>query len=366
MKELFHIQASDIWLADYDRKIFCVGNDRFVDSSLRLFPEEDGFIRYKNMPMAKEEREAQWEKERWEHLDAVCAGLDSFSSTEVIEEIDDIFGTFGFKNKTGEVVIEPQYASVGEFSHGLCPVCLNRTWYRTPEGQRYYETHWGYIDTLGKTTIPFRFRTAGSFNKYGVAVVSDDYLEGGYLIDTTGKMIEGSCYPYLSDKYDYEDRFLEFSPVGSQYGDDAEDNIGLYDTKERQVMFPPTAESFTEFDEDTILVFETNGPGAEGQQRFINSRGENKYPWQVGKGFASVEKPNDSGYSVVSVFAGYREKSGSIGGKTYKTEKRHYQYGVQSDTGELVIPIEFDSVKDLGHNIFACYKGKEAIVFEAE
>lgn len=122
----------------------------------------------------------------------VCSGLDSFSDTEIDWEIDDGFGHFGFKDLSGNVVIEPQYVWAGEFAHGLCPVNLNRTWYHTAEGNHFYENHYGYIDPLGKTVIPFKFEEAHNFNKYGVAVVSDD--TGTYMIDTAGTEARSPIY----------------------------------------------------------------------------------------------------------------------------------------------------------------------------
>jgi len=34
---------------------------------------------------------------------------------------------------------------------------LRRTWYRTEEGKRYYENHYGYIDSKGKYIIPMKY-----------------------------------------------------------------------------------------------------------------------------------------------------------------------------------------------------------------
>ena len=99
-------------------------------------------------------------------------------------------GNFGFKNKAGEFVIEPQYAFAHEFTCGLAAVNLNRTWYKTEEGRRFYENHFGYIDDHGKTIIPFDYDEAWPYNKYGVAVV--ETLDDVFLINTTGKTISGT------------------------------------------------------------------------------------------------------------------------------------------------------------------------------
>ena len=287
--------------------------------------------------------------------------LISFSSTPIETEIDDVFGTFGFQDKNGNVIIEPQYASVGEFSHGLCPVCLNRTWYRTTKGERYYETHWGYINTAGKMVIPLKFREAFSFNKYGVAVVTDEYTSSPYLIDLNGNMIEGSKFPYLSHYYEYDDRFLPFSP-NPNWGNNCENanDTGLYDTKERKIMFPPVAEDFTEYDEDCILVYEKveHGP-YDFRQRYINSQGENLFPWQVGKDFSIVEKPNPNGLSIVakSFFYDISDTNPKSffpwNGKKYE---RIHLYGVLDNNGVLVIPTEYTKISEQTPNTFKCQK----------
>ena len=295
--------------------------------------------------------------------------LESYSTTPIEVEIDDIFGTFGFKDKDGNVVIEPQYASVGEFAHGLCPVCLSRTWYRTPEGERYYETHWGYIDTHGKMVIPAKFRVAWSFNKYGLAVVTDEYTSAPYLIDTEGNKIENAQFAHISHYYDYDDRFFEFS-LNPNWGNEFEDenDSGLYDTKERKIMFPPAASDFIEFDEECILVYEQCelGPG-DFRQRYINSKGENLYPWQVGKGFSIVERPKALGFSIVAKSQFYEITEKNPGSYfSWKDKKYHrvYRYGVLDSSGDLIIPTEYDSIKEQGSNTFICKKDEDTYVIE--
>ena len=298
--------------------------------------------------------------------------LESFSSTEIDDSyIDDVFGTFGFKDKDGNEVIEPQYASCGEFHLNRCPVAVDKTWYRTVEGRRYYEMFWGYIDPLGKVQIPFKFTEASNFNKYGVASVTeaignDEYRT--YLIDINGHEIEGSCYPYIGH-LDYDDRFVEFSNVGEQYGDDAEDNCGLYDTKERKIIYPPIASTFIEWDEDLILVYDSGNRGLGGSdfyQHYINSKGEELYPSLVGRGYNIVEKPNRYGYAIVAV-SEYYELTGNpssyfpINGKKYE---RKWWYGVAGPDGSLVIPTKYDSIKDKKNNTFECTKNGTATIIE--
>lgn len=200
-----------------------------------------------------------------------------FSTVEEdIGKIDELFGCYGFRDREGRIMIEPQYLSCGEFHCGLCPVALGRTWYRTERGERYYEMHWGYIDKTGKVVIPFRFRQAWSFNRYGVAVVRDEYTENAYLIDTDGKPIPDSAFPDISHYEEYEDRYIIISTT--PMWDDG--TVGLYDTKERRVLYPLTANDFDVFGDERIRVEEpaldAAGIPMAGQRRvrFINSEGK--------------------------------------------------------------------------------------------
>lgn len=188
------------------------------------------------------------------------------STTELEREIDDVFGNFGFKNESGEFVIEPQYADACNFTNGLAAVNLNRTWYKTPDGKRYYENHRGYIDTNGKTVIGFRFDEAYPFNKYGVAVVTN-IDEDWYLIDEKGNEIPGSRFPYLSPYYDYEYRFLEFA-YDSEWD---EVPLGIYDTKERRVLVEPSFCDFCEISENLIEAISFDG---NYKISYLNSNGE--------------------------------------------------------------------------------------------
>lgn len=368
MKKLCEIKTKSIWLANPEREIFGIGNGEFIDSSGKKFSYDESFAPYPGCEEIEKKLQEEDNCERAKHIATVCGGLDSFTDQKIEWEIDDGFGNFGFKDQQGNVVIEPQYAWVGEFAHGLCPVNLGRTWYRTPEGHRYYENHYGYIDVNGKTVIPFRFEEAHSFNKYGVAVVADD--TGTYMIDTQGNEIDGTRYPYLEGRIDYEERYIEFSPVGSQYGDDAEDNVGLYDTKERKILCEPCYESFIQYDEETILVYASikERPG-DMRQWFINSKGEYKYPWQIGKELAQVERPDEYGNSVVAI-SSYQEAIETLDNDVYcfykgnKTYERRFWFGLMDEHGTMLIPTNNENVKHLGFGFYACEKSGIVTIYK--
>ena len=65
---------------------------------------------------------------------------------------------FGYKDKDGNVVIEPKFFEATDFSEGLAAVKKGKTGL------------WGYIDTAGRIVISARFRQAKSFHE-GLAAV---------------------------------------------------------------------------------------------------------------------------------------------------------------------------------------------------
>jgi hypothetical protein len=79
----------------------------------------------------------------------------------------------GFMDKTGKVVIPPQFDIVWGFAEGLAAVEVDE---RT-----------GFIDLSGKMVIPPQFRFAYSFSE-GLAHIEDNHGRHGY-IDKTGKIV---------------------------------------------------------------------------------------------------------------------------------------------------------------------------------
>lgn len=180
MKTLFSLPGNNIRLADKQRMIFDVYDGCFYDTNGKQVPSEDGF-----KSSSYDYSDDPWES-YWIEDEGLDEPLVAESIEEVVEEIDDCFGKFGFKNQAGEFVIEPQYAYAHQFTCGLAAVNLNRTWYKNVDGRRFYENHFGYINERGETVIPFAYDEAWPFNKYGVAVVED--RNGSRLIDTEGNV----------------------------------------------------------------------------------------------------------------------------------------------------------------------------------
>ena len=348
MKILFNKQGVSIRSADAERRIFCIDNHYYNEQGNEI-PVEESFL------IHDYEDEEGW-YEYWMDDEGLEEPLKSESVIEPVYEIDDLFGQYGFKNEAGEFVIEPQYAYAFEFTNGLAAVNLNRTWYRTENGHRYYENHYGYIDHTGKTVIPFRFNEAFPFNKYGVALVSDSDA-GWFLIDQDGNEIPGTKdFEYIS-RYYYENRFLEFS------SEDIDESplIGVYDTKLQKILMEPSISDIVEQNEDLIRVYVRDGKYGEGDfhQYYINSNGEILFPWLYDKGFAIVEIPDKHNVAAVAITR-FKELDDSDlrgyflhNGKKYD---RKFLYGLYSSKGEFLLPLEYDEIRHLTEDIWCCKK----------
>lgn len=363
MRVLFSKPGKGVRLAHKERMILeFTSNDGklFCDINGNPVPEEESFRPVSSMNQNYDDP--------WSSSSIGNQGIEEKlipeSVTDIVYEIDDDFGQFGYKNKAGEFVIEPQYAFAHEFTYGLAAVNLNRTWYRTEDGHRYYENHYGYINERGETVIPFAYDEAWPFNKYGVAVVGDRRRR--YLIDSKGTIIPGTENLDIYSSYEYHSRFFEFN-----YLSDPDDGpVGLYDTKERRIMLEPSVDGFIEWNEDQILLYDRSSkmPG-DFKQSYINSRGESLYPWLSGKGFSIVERPNRFLVARVAnaVFTELPDDSCcphfACGNKKYE---RKFLYGLYSPKGEFIVPPDYSAIVELTDTIFGCVKDETVTIVQLE
>lgn len=96
---------------------------------------------------------------------------DGFAAFSMVNEEGD--EKWGFVDKIGKVVINPQFKSVSNFSDGLCGV-------RNDDGK------WGFINKEGTITINYQFDGANDFNN-GKCIVTSSSKDG--VIDKEGKYI---------------------------------------------------------------------------------------------------------------------------------------------------------------------------------
>ena len=95
----------------------------------------------------------------------------------------EIGDSYGFIDKTGSIVISPQFDDIHPFSNGLAAVQV----FSKDKGK--YKGKWGYIDNSGKFVIQPQFDYAARFNE-GLAHVLVGGKDGkcGY-IDKTGRLV---------------------------------------------------------------------------------------------------------------------------------------------------------------------------------
>ena len=98
----------------------------------------------------------------------------SFRNKSDIVHVEDFNGKFGFIDSTGKTVIPFIYSAAGPFSEGLAAV-------------RDDTRKWGYIDITGKVVIPFQWSYASFFSD-GLSKVKDENRKYGY-IDKTGTLV---------------------------------------------------------------------------------------------------------------------------------------------------------------------------------
>ncbi len=280
-----------------------------------------------------------------------------FSTVKIITDDDYTYGNFGFKDETGKIVVEPQYSSCGDYTYGLCPVAVQSD-VHAPGSNPYDDLRWGYIDEKGKRVILCKYREAFSFNRYGIAVVRDEYDDNAYLIDRNGLTVFRKDNIDFSRWNNFQDRFFKFS-IGKFT--DTHFTVGVYDKKRREVFLEPVTGGIFEWSEDVIKVY-TRGKNVnviDSYPHYINSRREELYPGLVGKGFNIVEMPNELGYAIIGFYQ-WEEIGETPVSLYYEIDDKKYScktyYGVANLQGELVIPAEYDKITDNKDGSFVCVK----------
>ena len=110
---------------------------------------------------------------------------------------------YGFIDKSGKVVIEPQFYDVLDFSEGFTRVEIARTglYGEPPRADDY---NWGFIDKSGKVVIEPQFNYVSAFSE-GLACVRKDDKEPDILIKLFGEEL-GQSDELINDYYG---RFIE-------------------------------------------------------------------------------------------------------------------------------------------------------------
>jgi hypothetical protein len=107
---------------------------------------------------------------------------------------------WGFIDKEGKIVIEPQFTEVEDFYNNRCAVA-----------NKDYE--WGFIDTTGKVVINYQFDYANNFKNDNTVVFVNHMAgvinqKGEYIINPqfSGCLIDGNKYIFIQNQ-NYENRY---------------------------------------------------------------------------------------------------------------------------------------------------------------
>jgi hypothetical protein len=108
-------------------------------------------------------------------------------------------GKFGYIDKTGKVVIAPQFFVAQDFAEGLAAVRVEET----------SDSKYGYIDRTGQVVIPPRFHQAGSFAEGLAAVETSARVVGNQVVDIAWGFIDKAGVLKIPDRYNFAGNFSE-------------------------------------------------------------------------------------------------------------------------------------------------------------
>jgi hypothetical protein len=216
---------------------------------------------------------------------------------------------WGFIDTSLNIVIEPEYTKVGNFSEGLVWV-MNK--------ERFllfvFSVNYGYVNLEGELVIPCRFEHAGNFNE-GLANVTIDGKKGfinkiGEVIiepkfEAVGKFSQGLAPVKLQDKWGFIDKnnLMVIPPAyddaRSFFNDLAlvsdSGKWGFIDRKGKFVV-PPQFEQVSDFSEGLAPVLLTDKWGYIDNEGSIKIEPQFDYAYEFNGGRALVEIDNKLGY----------------------------------------------------------------------
>jgi hypothetical protein len=129
---------------------------------------------------------------------------------------------YGYVDESGKMVINPMFESAEIFSDGLAGICIGHgCYYSRPSDKPKEEGKWGFIDKTGAVTIPPQFTYVSTFHE-GLAAVSVGGKWG--YIDKTGRFV---INPQFDSASDFENglaqvglKVAKADSVSKQYLDD--------------------------------------------------------------------------------------------------------------------------------------------------
>jgi len=213
-------------------------------------------------------------------------------------------GTYGYMNKSGELIIDFQFDYGSKFLNGLATVEVNGEWF--------------VINRSGKNVLNDRFSSV-KVNSNGLIIYSDNFKFG--VLDKQGNVVVQALYDYIGD---YSDG-LAVVELNGKYGYINEsgqlivnrdydlahkftNNIGLVKKNDRYAFINTKGENVTEFIFDDAYPF-MNNLAIVGRE---NLEGVIKYGIINNQGKTIVDREYDSiaeqHFSENEIFIAYKDE----------------------------------------------------------
>ncbi len=296
---------------------------------------------------------------------------------------------WGFIDKTGHMVIEPQFDDVTRDSYGGCVLKSNKPFKNFSEGLCAVRlgNKWGYIDKTGKFVVPAAYENAGNFSE-GLACVCLGTKYG--FIDKTGKVVIPLQFEYPSNAasarndnpdWDFSQgliekfEFNEGLAIGTKNGQE-----GYIDKTGEFVIKPHFTDAAPFFDGlaavrqvgDTnkypgaIFIDKTGKPRTSAEQHcllysdntFLATNAKFDASRRLYYLDASGKRLSTAEYEDARVFS-----EGLAAVASHFDNETHASYGYIDRTGKLVISPQFDIS---GNNLAGNFRNGRAVVSKQE
>ncbi len=229
----------------------------------------------------------------------------------------------GFIDKTGKIVIEPQFQGAGDFSEGLASVAISDGGYKE-----------GYVDRTGKIVLEPKWDTAGKFSE-GVAWVGFDQAKREYKIGNK------TYYSSPSDSFDYKFGLIDktgkyiVEPTFTYAGDFSE-GLAVVRTKENKFGF---------IDKTGKFIIEPKFDWASSFSGGLACVYVNRKYGFINKNGVIVIKPTftdagDFSEGLAYVKIGGRVREHSFGMQLITTTRKDTNFGYINKTGRIIFKIK--------------------------
>jgi hypothetical protein len=248
---------------------------------------------------------------------------------------------YGYVDKTGKVVIKPQFDKAGDFKESFAPACINKKC--------------GYIDKTGKFVIKPMFDDAGNFSE-GLAAIEINEKYG--YIDKTGKFV---IKPVFNYGYEFSEGLAYVNSLeGSTISDEYINKAGKIVIKSPQFKLGQEYKIVSSIFIDGISLIEVNN-----KYGFINKTGKVVIPVIFdstkffNEGLAPVKQDTKYGNTLNLKYKSPNDKTILLKNPNGKWEsidktvllRQNGKWGFIDKTGNYVIEPRFDAIDNFSEGL---------------